>query len=95
MGLEFKTDTSGNPIPRVPEGSSDTKGLLHNSKNEIEVPGEGGGGTSSKTYVKNVLDLGVLNNGSDQTTQLLNLISNASPGDNLYFPSGTYATDSS
>jgi len=45
MGLEFKTDTSGNPIPRVPEGSSDTKGLLHNSKNEIEVPGDGGGGS--------------------------------------------------
>ena len=38
MGLEFKTDINGNPIPRVPEGESDTAGLLHNSKNLIEVP---------------------------------------------------------
>jgi hypothetical protein len=42
MGLEFKTDINGNPIPRVPKGENDTVGLLHNSKNEIEVPGEGG-----------------------------------------------------
>ena len=38
MGLEFKTDINGNPIPRVPEGENDTSGLLHNSKNLIEVP---------------------------------------------------------
>ena len=49
MGLEFKTDNNGNNIPVVPEGSDDTKGLLHNSKNEIEVSSDGGGGGSANT----------------------------------------------
>ena len=32
-----------------PKVASDTKGLLHNSKNEIEVPGDGGGGGAANT----------------------------------------------
>jgi hypothetical protein len=65
MGLEFKTDNNGNNIPVVPEGSDDTKGLLHNSKNEIEVSGEGGssvdltttGTSGAASYIDGVLNI--------------------------------------
>ena len=39
MAIDYKATASGDPIPRVPEGSTNEKGLLHNSKNVIEVPG--------------------------------------------------------
>lgn len=52
MGLEFKTDISGNPIPRVPEGNTQDKGLLHNSKEQIVVPG----GTSTLQPLQGFID---------------------------------------
>tara|TARA_B110000014_G_C19960769_1_gene497248 strand:+ start:15 stop:719 length:705 start_codon:yes stop_codon:yes gene_type:complete len=39
MGLEFKTDINGDPIPRVPEGSSNDTAYIHNSKKQIEIVG--------------------------------------------------------
>tara|TARA_R100000541_G_scaffold36103_1_gene44210 strand:+ start:80 stop:694 length:615 start_codon:yes stop_codon:yes gene_type:complete len=52
MGLEFKTDINGNPIPRVPEGNTQDKGLLHNSKEQIVVPG----GTSTLQPLQGFID---------------------------------------
>lgn len=40
MAIDYKATPSGDPIPRVPEGSDSKQGLLHNSKQIIEVPGD-------------------------------------------------------
>ena len=42
MAIDYKSTPSGDPIPRVPDGNTDEKGLLHNSKNIIEIPGGNG-----------------------------------------------------
>jgi len=86
MGLEFKTDINGNPIPRVPEGNTQDKGLLHNSKEQIVVPGgsvpiiadtwttipnNGAGSFSNDTYKPlNVTELMDVSTGAIDTTEL-------------------------